>query len=63
MVRRSICALALVIIATPASASNDAPPPEWMVRGFQAAIADPSARSGAVQLFYSSWLIRAIQPN
>jgi HEAT repeat protein len=36
------------------------PPPAWMVRGFEAAIADPKAVAGAMRLDFSDWLLHAV---
>ena len=44
-------------------AGESSPPPAWMVRGFEAAIADPIAELNAIQLGFSPWLLRAIPAN
>ena len=44
-------------------ADESSPPPSWMVRGFEAAIADPIAKLGAIRLSFSPWLLRAIPLN
>ena len=36
------------------------PPPAWMVRGFEAAIADRPGQMGAIESDFSGWLLRAI---
>jgi hypothetical protein len=38
-------------------------PPAWMVRGYEAALADPQTIRAVVQLRYSTWLSSAIPPG
>jgi hypothetical protein len=50
----------LVAFGAGAEEEKVAPPPDWMIHGFEAALADPRAAGGAVQLAYSDWLLKAI---
>jgi hypothetical protein len=47
---RSVVLFIALILSAPALAQFDAshPPPDWMVRGFDAAAADPAATKGAI---------------
>jgi alpha-beta hydrolase superfamily lysophospholipase len=60
--RWSIVGLAALILTGGAGAADESspPPPAWMVRGFEAAIADPEAEAAAIQLSYADWLLQAI---
>lgn len=57
---RIVGVVVLFIASGEAIPATGSPPPAWMVRGFEATIADPKAEVGANQLGFSDWLLRAI---